>query len=412
MLTAVDELGLRQLVLSNHVWELPDICRAHGWLPPLTDVLTSARLGVEKPHPESYAAAIAAAGCAPGEILFVGDTYEADVAGPERAGMQALLVRRPHPDARRYADDLTGVLRPAPSRGNRPYHGRRGRPRGHPARADRHRRRRRARRPCSRPARSRAGRARDVLLKAENLQRTGAFKLRGAVNRMSTLSDDERARGVVAASAGNHAQGVALAATALGVSSRVYMPVDAPLAKQVATADYGAEVVLAGETFEESYAAARDDPDGRILVPPFDDAAIIAGQGTIGLELLEQAPEADTIVVPLGGGGLLSGIAVAVKALRPDVRVIGVQAAGCASWTPSLAAGHPVDIERVTTVADGIAVQRPGDLTFPLVQRFVDDVVEVSEDEICRAIVVLLERSKLMVEGAGAAGLAASWRAR
>jgi threonine dehydratase len=246
-----------------------------------------------------------------------------------------------------------------------------------------------------------------VLLKAENLQRTGAFKLRGAVNRMSTLTDEERARGVVAASAGNHAQGVALAATALGVSSRVYMPVDAPLAKQVATADYGAEVVLVGETFEESYAAARSDPEGRILVPPFDDEAIIAGQGTIGLELLEQAPDVDAIVVPLGGGGLLSGIAVAVKALRPDIRVIGVQAAGCAAWRPSLAAGAPVSIERRTTIADGIAVQRPGDITFPLVQQLVDEVVEVTEDEICRAVVVLLERSKLMVEGAGAAGLAA-----
>jgi threonine dehydratase len=246
-----------------------------------------------------------------------------------------------------------------------------------------------------------------VLLKAENLQRTGSFKLRGAVNRMSTLTDEQRARGVVAASAGNHAQGVALAATALGVSARVYMPIDAPLAKQVATADYGAEVVLAGETFEESYAAARADPDGRLLVPPFDDPAIIAGQGTMALEMLEQAADADTIVVPLGGGGLLSGIAVGVKALRPEVRVIGVQAAGCASWTPSLAAGHPVEIERVTTVADGIAVQRPGELTFPLVQRLVDEVVEVSEDEICRAIVVLLERSKLMVEGAGAVALAA-----
>jgi threonine dehydratase len=246
-----------------------------------------------------------------------------------------------------------------------------------------------------------------VLLKAENLQRTGSFKLRGAVNRMSTLSDAERARGVVAASAGNHAQGVALAATALGVSSRVYMPVDAPLAKQVATADYGAEVVLAGETFEESYAAARNDADGRVLVPPFDDAAIIAGQGTVGLELLEQAPEVDAIVVPLGGGGLLSGIAIAVRALRPDIRVIGVQAAGCAAWNSSLAAGHPVEIERGTTIADGIAVQRPGDITFPLVQQLVDEIVEVTEDEICRAVVVLLERSKLMVEGAGAAGLAA-----
>ena len=246
-----------------------------------------------------------------------------------------------------------------------------------------------------------------VVLKAENLQHTGAFKLRGAVNRMASLSDEERARGVVAASAGNHAQGVALAATALGVSSRVYMPIDAPLAKQVATADYGAEVVLAGETFEESFAAARADPDGRVLVPPFDDERIIAGQGTIGLELLEQVPEADAIVVPLGGGGLLSGIAIAVKAKRPEVRLIGVQAAGCAAWNPSLAAGHPVEIERGTTIADGIAVQRPGDLTFPLVQRFVDEIVEVTEDEICRAVVVLLERSKLMVEGAGAAGLAA-----
>src|SRR4051794_8784966 len=246
-----------------------------------------------------------------------------------------------------------------------------------------------------------------VVLKAENLQHTGAFKVRGAVNRMASLSEGERARGVVAASAGNHAQGVALAATALGVSSRVYMPIDAPLAKQVATADYGAEVVLAGETYEESFAAACADPDGRVLVPPFDDEAIIAGQGTIGLELLEQVPGADTIVVPLGGGGLLSGIAVAVKSLRPDVRLIGVQAAGCAAWRPSLAAGRPVEIERGTTIADGIAVQRPGDITFPLIQQFVDEVVEVTEDEICRAVVVLLERSKLMVEGAGAAGLAA-----
>ena len=246
-----------------------------------------------------------------------------------------------------------------------------------------------------------------VVLKAENLQRTGSFKLRGAVNRMATLSDEERARGVVAASAGNHAQGVALAAAALGVSSRVYMPVDAPLAKQVATADYGAEVVLAGETFEESSAAARADPQGRVLVPPFDDPAIIAGQGTVGLEVLEQVPEAEAIVVPLGGGGLLSGIAIAIKALRPGVRVIGVQASGCAAWNASLAAGHPVEIERGTTIADGIAVQRPGDITFPLVQQFVDEIVEVTEDEICRAVVVLLERSKLMVEGAGAAGLAA-----
>ena len=246
-----------------------------------------------------------------------------------------------------------------------------------------------------------------VLLKAENLQRTGSFKLRGATNRMSTLSDAERARGVVAASAGNHAQGVALAATALGVSSRVYMPIDAPLAKQVATSDYGAEVVLAGETFEESYAAALADPQGRVLVPPFNDPAIIAGQGTIGLEMLEQAPEADVFVVPLGGGGLLSGIAVAVKALRPGVRVVGVQAAGC-GIVDAIARSRPPGRDRARH--HGRRRHRraaPGDLTFSLVQELVDEVVEVSEDEICRAIVVLLERSKLMVEGAGAVGLAA-----
>ena len=244
VLAAVDELGVRQLVLSNHVWELPEICRSHGWVPPLTDVLTSARLGVEKPHPESYAAAIAAAGCPAGEILFVGDTYEADVAGPERAGMQALLVRRPHPEARRYADDLHRRADPA------------GRDLGLPWPPWSASTTSSARAPsfdgvaAPTPVLSAGAISRwtgtRVLLKAENLQRTGAFKLRGAVNRMSTLTDDERARGVVAASAGNHAQGVALAATALGVSSRVYMPVDAPLAKQVATAEYGAEVVLRG----------------------------------------------------------------------------------------------------------------------------------------------------------------------
>jgi threonine dehydratase len=247
-----------------------------------------------------------------------------------------------------------------------------------------------------------------VLLKAENLQRTGAFKLRGAVNRMSTLTPEERSRGVVAASAGNHAQGVALAATALGVSSRVYMPVDAPLAKQVATADYGAEVVLAGETFDESYAAARADvAEGRVLVPPFDDEAIIAGQGTIGLELLEQAPAADVIVVPLGGGGLLSGIACAIKAQHPQVRVVGVEAAGCAPYVSSLEKGEIDPVHQTTTIADGIAVKRPGELTFALIRELVDDVVTVTDAEIGQAIVHLLERSKTVVEGAGAVGLAA-----
>jgi threonine dehydratase len=176
-----------------------------------------------------------------------------------------------------------------------------------------------------------------------------------------------------------------------------------------ATKEYGAEVRPHGRSVDEALVAARAEAErtGRVLIHPFDHEDIVAGQGTLALEILEQVPDVRTIVVPLGGGGLLSGIAVAVKALRPEVRVIGVQAEGCASWTPSLAAGRPVTIERTPTVADGIAVQRPGDVTFPLVQRYVDEVVEVSEDEICRAIVVLLERGKLMVEGAGAAGLAA-----
>jgi threonine dehydratase len=250
---------------------------------------------------------------------------------------------------------------------------------------------------------------RRVWLKAENLQRTGSFKIRGAVNKLTGLGETERAHGVIAASAGNHGQAVAWAARELQIDATVFMPQDAPMAKVEATRNYGAETVLAGAMFDDALAAAtaRAEETGATFVHAFEDEAVIAGQGTIGLELLEQAPEADVIVVPLGGGGLISGIAVAVKALRPDVRVIGVQAAGCAAWLPSLAAGHPVVIEHGTTIADGIAVQRPGNITFPLVQQLVDEIVEVTEDEICRAVVVLLERSKLMVEGAGAAGLAA-----
>ena len=246
-----------------------------------------------------------------------------------------------------------------------------------------------------------------IALKAENLQRTGSFKLRGGTNRIANMTADERSRGVVAASAGNHAQGIALAARSAGVAARVYMPLGSSIAKQQAAIGYGAEVVLAGETFDDAQRAATSDPDGRVFVSAFDDRHIIAGQGTLGLEVLEDAPDLDTIVVPLGGGGLLGGIAVAVKALRPDVRVVGVQAAGCASYLASLAAGAPVAAPFATTIADGIAVKRPGDLTFPLVQRFVDEIVEVDEAEICRAITALLERSKLLVEGGGAAGLAA-----
>ena len=246
-----------------------------------------------------------------------------------------------------------------------------------------------------------------VQLKAENLQRTGSFKLRGGSNRIAALTPDERARGVVAARAGNHAQGIALAARAAGVSARVYMPLDASLAKQQATIGYAAEVVLPGETFDDAQRAALDDPDGRVFVSAFDDPHIVAGQGTLGLEVLEDAPDCDTVVVPLGGGGLLSGVAIAVKSIYPEIRVVGVQAAGCASYLASLAAGEPVSAPSATTIADGIAVKRPGDLTFALVQRWVDEIVEVDESEICRAIIALLERSKLLVEGGGAAGLAA-----
>jgi threonine dehydratase len=246
-----------------------------------------------------------------------------------------------------------------------------------------------------------------VVLKAENLQRTGAFKLRGAVNRMSTLSDEERARGVVAASAGNHAQGVALAATALGVSSRVYMPVDAPLAKQVATADYGAEVVLAGETFEESFAAARADPEGRVLVPPFDDPAIIAGQGTIGLELLADHPDLDAIIVPIGGGGLISGIAVAAKALSPRIEVVGAEAALYPSMRQALGGGTQPTPAGGQTIAEGIAVKDPGKLTRVICAALVADILLVAESALERAVAMLLDTQKLVVEGAGAAGLAA-----
>lgn len=246
-----------------------------------------------------------------------------------------------------------------------------------------------------------------VTLKAENLQRTGSFKLRGGTNRVAALSHDERARGVVAASAGNHAQGLALAARSAGVPARIYMPIDSSLAKQQATLGYAAEVVLAGETFDDAQRAAIEDPDGRVFVSAFDDPQIVAGQGTLGLEVLEDAPECDTIVVPLGGGGLAGGVAIAVKQTRPGVRVVGVQAAGCSSFLASLAAGEPVTALSATTIADGIAVKRPGDLTFPIVQRYVDEVVEVSEAEISHAIIALLERSKLLVEGGGAVGLAA-----
>ncbi|MGW1974863.1 threonine ammonia-lyase [Streptomyces sp. NPDC001889] len=248
-----------------------------------------------------------------------------------------------------------------------------------------------------------------VLLKCENLQRTGSFKLRGAYVRISGLRPEERAAGVVAASAGNHAQGVALASTLLGVRSTVFMPVGAPLPKVAATREYGAEVRLEGQVIEETLDAARRHADrtGAVLIHPFDHPDIIAGQGTVGLEILEQCPEVRTIVVGIGGGGLAAGIAVAVKAVRPDVRVVGVQAAGAAAYPPSLAAGYPVSVDAPVTMADGIKVGRPGDIPFRIIGELVDEVRTVSEDELSSALLLCLERAKLVVEPAGAAPVAA-----
>ena len=248
-----------------------------------------------------------------------------------------------------------------------------------------------------------------VSLKCENLQRTGSFKIRGAYLRISRLTAEERARGVVAASAGNHAQGVALAATTLGIKSTVFMPEGAPIPKEKATRGYGAEVVFHGRYLEDSLARAREfsEETGAVLIHPFDHVDIVAGQGTLGLEILEQAPEVRTVLVPTGGGGLLAGIAVAVKAMRPDVRVVGVQAEGAAAYPGSLAAGHPVPLETMTTMADAIAVGRPGDITFAAVRDHVDEILTVSEESLSRALLALAERAKQVVEPAGAAAVAA-----
>ena len=248
-----------------------------------------------------------------------------------------------------------------------------------------------------------------VDLKCENLQRAGSFKIRGAYTRLARLTDAERARGVVAASAGNHAQGVALAASMLGVKATVFMPHGAPLPKVSATRGYGADITFTGTTIDECLIAARafEAETGAVLIHPFDHVDIVAGQGTVGLEILEQRPDVKTIVVCTGGGGLLAGIAVAVKGIRPDVRVVGVQAAGAAAYPNSLAAGHPVALASMSTMADGIAVGRPGDVPFALVQKHVDEIYVVDDAAIARALVLTLERGKLVVEPAGAAALAA-----
>ncbi|WP_232678943.1 threonine ammonia-lyase [Nocardioides sp. R-C-SC26] len=248
-----------------------------------------------------------------------------------------------------------------------------------------------------------------VHLKCENLQRTGSFKARGAFVRMSRLSGEERDWGVVAASAGNHAQGVALAAQQLGVRATVFMPEGAPIPKEKATRGYGADVVFAGTTLEGALGAARAfaEETGAVFIHPFDHVDIVAGQGTLGLEVLDEVPDVATVVVPTGGGGLLAGVAIAVKALRPDVRVVGVQAAGAAAFPDSLAQGRPVPLQTMRTMADGIAVGLPGDLTFAAVRDHVDDVLTVSEESLSRALLALLERAKVVVEPAGAAAVAA-----
>ncbi len=259
----------------------------------------------------------------------------------------------------------------------------------------------------SRPLSQRVGGP--AYLKCENLQRAGSFKIRGAYVRIARLTDEERGRGVVAASAGNHAQGVALAAKLLGAAATVFMPVTAPLPKIAATKGYGARVELTGQAVDETIAIARAyaDEHGAIFIHPFDHPDIVAGQGTVGLEILDQCPDVRTIVVATGGGGLASGIATAVKGVRPDVRVVGVQAAGAAAFPGSLAEGRPVALKAMATMADGIAVGCPGDLTFELVRDLVDDVVSVSEEALSRALLLCLERAKLVVEPAGVAGVAA-----
>jgi threonine dehydratase len=250
--------------------------------------------------------------------------------------------------------------------------------------------------------------AASLYIKLESLQRTGSFKDRGALNRLLDLSTAEKKRGVVTASAGNHAQAVAYHGARLGIPVEVVMPEHTPLIKVANTRRFGAGVRFHGDTLSESMVEARriEKEDHRVLVHAYDDERVIAGQGTIGLELLEQLPDVKTVVVPIGGGGLISGIAVAMKEQRPDIRIVGVEASAAASALASRHAGRIVAIESANTIADGIAVKRPGELTFPLIERYVDDIVAVDEVEIAAAVHALLERQKLLAEGAGAVALA------
>ena len=248
-----------------------------------------------------------------------------------------------------------------------------------------------------------------LFLKLENLQRTGAFKERGALNKLLTLTQEERERGLVTASAGNHAQAVAYHAARVGIKAEIWMPLTTPLVKVSATRNYGAEVILHGTHFDEAYQAAqqRCQEQNATFIHPFDDPQVIAGQGTLALELKEQVPDLEVVVVPVGGGGLISGVAVALKELDPAVRVIGVQTSRVPSMLTAVQAGHPVVVSAMPTVADGIAVRSAGEITFSLVKKYVDEIVLVDEEEIANAVLFLLEREKTLAEGAGATGVAA-----
>lgn len=249
----------------------------------------------------------------------------------------------------------------------------------------------------------------NVSIKAENLQLTGSFKLRGAYNKISSLTPEEKQKGVIACSAGNHAQGVALSATKNGIHSTICIPAGAPLSKVEATRGFGGDVVLVPGVYDDAYAKAVEltNEKGYTFVHPFNDEKVIAGQGTIGLEILEQEPHVDAVFVAIGGGGLASGVACAIKSMKPDCKVYGVQAAGAPSMYDSINKGEIIELPSVSTIADGIAVKKPGDLTFEMCQKYLDGVVTVSEDEIATAILTLMEGQKTVAEGAGAASVAA-----
>lgn len=248
-----------------------------------------------------------------------------------------------------------------------------------------------------------------VYLKLENLQKTGSFKLRGALNKIANLTEEEKNRGVIASSAGNHAQGVALGATAQGIKATIVMPATAPLAKISATRNYGAEVILHGSVYDDAYAKACEiqKETGATFLHPFDDKYVIAGQGTIGLEILEDIPDIDVVIVPIGGGGILAGISKAIKSIKPDVRIIGVEAENAASMKEAIRKNEVCEIQSKPTIADGIAVRKAGSLTFDIIRENVDEIVTVTEDEIAEGILFMMEKSKVVAEGAGATPMAA-----